>query len=38
MREDGVVLDLFKYYFKNIITKKKTKINGLMEVGGRLFK
>ncbi len=33
MREDGVVLDLLKYYFKTAITKKK-KINGLMEGGG----
>lgn len=38
MREDGVVLDLFKYYFKTSITKKKKNINGLMEGGGRLFK
>ncbi len=37
MREDDVVLDLLKYYFKTTITKKK-KINGLMEGGGRLFK
>lgn len=35
MREDGVVLDLLKYYFKIIITKKT---NVLMEEGARLFK
>lgn len=30
MREDGVVLNLLKYYFKSIKTKKT---NGLMEEG-----
>lgn len=34
MREDGVVLDLLKHYFKMIITKKT---NVLMEEGARLF-